>query len=472
VVRDFQGRLSSVLLCVFALSLAMAFGFGFTVDDALISTRVAHHLHSGVGYRFNPDAEVVDCVTPLGWAYLLAPFAAEPWVGLWFARYFGMLCALASALVLGLHCKALPATRLALVLLPVGLCLPLGAWSVSGMETPLVTLLLSLTLLSSRWAIGFATLAAALRPELVPYAFVLAALRPAEGGRDRLLNVALALLGPLCVALVRAAVFGNPAPLAVLAKPSDLASGLFYLASGVLWLGLPILLLTLKPWMSLAPKTKVIAIACLAHVLALAVAGGDWMALFRLFVPILPPLVFVAAELARASSLWALLLRSLAASAVAATLLVSKGAATRGVWDSRQQLSREAAPLLAASFRVASLDVGWVGATTRAPVLDLAGVTDPEVALLPGGHTSKQLPRDFLLRREPDTLVLLVAPGVSAEQIAGTPWRELPFARTVEQRLTRLDGAEDFVPIGSLSLRGTTQRYLILRRLSERLAQR
>ncbi|MET0410013.1 MAG: hypothetical protein ABW217_01890, partial [Polyangiaceae bacterium] len=56
-------------------ALGVLSAWGFSVDDALIVTRVAHHLATGVGYRFNPDGPSVDCVTPLGYAQLLAPLA-------------------------------------------------------------------------------------------------------------------------------------------------------------------------------------------------------------------------------------------------------------------------------------------------------------------------------------------------------------------------------------------------------------
>ena len=44
-----------------ALPLALAL-YGYTVDDALITARMASHLASGVGYRFNPGGPVVDRV--------------------------------------------------------------------------------------------------------------------------------------------------------------------------------------------------------------------------------------------------------------------------------------------------------------------------------------------------------------------------------------------------------------------------
>src|ERR1700734_754220 len=64
---------------------------GFTVDDALIPARYAAHLARGLGYRFNAEGPVTDGVTPLGFPFLLAPFARG-----------GPLAALAAAKAIGL----------------------------------------------------------------------------------------------------------------------------------------------------------------------------------------------------------------------------------------------------------------------------------------------------------------------------------------------------------------------------------
>ena len=72
----------------------------------------------------------------------------------------------------------------------------------------------------------------------------------------------------------------------------------------------------------------------------------------------------------------------------------------------------DARPLLEGASRVAALDVGWVGAATDADVVDLAGLTDPEIAALPGGHTSKRVDAMFLLARDPDVLVFYRPPRV------------------------------------------------------------
>src|SRR5204862_350726 len=65
---------------------------------------------------------------------------------------------------------------------------------------------------------------------------------------------------------------------------------------------------------------------------------------------------------------------------------------------------------LAGAKVVAALDVGWVGAVSDFTLLDLAGVTDEAVAMLPGGHTSKRVDDALLRHRDVDALVLLTYP--------------------------------------------------------------
>src|SRR5688572_9822626 len=72
------GRSRSLVVALTGVALALMPAlalFGFTVDDALITARYAHHLAIGAGYRFNALGPVTDGVTPLGWALALAPFA-------------------------------------------------------------------------------------------------------------------------------------------------------------------------------------------------------------------------------------------------------------------------------------------------------------------------------------------------------------------------------------------------------------
>jgi hypothetical protein len=461
-----------VACAVAGASVALFVGWGFTVDDALISTRVAHNIARGDGYRFNPSGPIADCVTPLGWAPLLAPLSVDSaWQGLVAARWLGVVWHLATAAVVGtsLSRSGVPLRWIALTSALLAICLPFGAWASSGMETALVTLLATLTVLGGRVALLGAWAASALRPEMLPWAFTLATLAPATGPVRRLGHVAVVLSGALLVAVIRAAVFGHPAPLAVFAKPSDLAHGMQYALQGFLLTGVPLLLVSVRSYKTVPRHVRTLALGCAAHFGALVVAGGDWMALFRLFVPVLPICAVVGAHLLANDARWLSGVK-LSLAAVACLLLsYSKGPSARGVFDARAQLVALAEPLPEGTV-VGTLDVGWVGATGAHEVVDFAGVTDREVALLPGGHTSKRLPTDLLRRRQITTLVLLLRADVTPKDVAQSDWRELPFARTVEKRVSLMDDAGEFAPVELLPLRGTAQYYLVLGRRSADLA--
>jgi hypothetical protein len=454
-------RAWAALLFAAAAACGVALAWGFTVDDALISTRVAHQLALGRGYRFNPGGPRVDAVTPLGWAHLLVPLAhGSAWQALARASLIGAALWVLAAGALGHRCAACcSGWRLVLLGLVLATCLPLGAWASAGMETALVMALGVLALGPGLLAAACAGLAAAWRPELVPWAAVLA-FGGALGRRAPLVerSAALALaLGPaLAVALVRAAVFGHAAPLAVFAKPSDAEHGLRYALGSVLLSGPPFLLLAPRAWRGLPRERLALAAALGVHGVVLAGVGGDWMPLWRLAMPVLPGVVLLGAELLGRSSAPACLGRAVAVFACAALLHAGQGSAVRAVRETRERMSRELEPLLAGARRVASLDVGWVGAAADVEVLDLAGVTDPTVAILPGGHTSKRLPDDFLTRRSPDALVLL-------ESVADAPSpQQRAYAREVERRLARLRGAERFVRVGRIEL-DARQSYAVLR---------
>jgi hypothetical protein len=122
---------------------------------------------------------------------------------------------------------------------------------------------------------------------------------------------------------------------------------------------------------------------------------------------------------------------------------------SRGVWAARSALIDSARPTFAGATRVATLDAGWVGVAFPGHVVDVAGVTDPEVARLPGGHTSKLLPPDFLERQRVDVVVALTT--------------EQGYFRVNDQRLARQAEALGFVQAAVLPIPGTEFRYLVLR---------
>ncbi len=449
---------------------------GFHVDDALVTARVASHLSQGLGYRFNPGGPEVDAVTPLGFAHLLAAFGpGEPLAMLERARVLGAVSWFAAAALLGYWiAPSRSRFRRAGALVVLAASAPLAAWAWSGMETGVVTLLATLAL-SRRFGAGFAGLAAALRPELLPFAAVLGVGRALLGGappKERLLRVlgALALsVGPaLLVAVLRAAWFGSPAPLALLAKPTGIRDGWRYALGALAFTG-PAWLLVSRALRRVTPETRVLLAAFGAHVLSLVLAGGDWMALYRLMVPALPAALLAGAEIAELGSVRGLWVRGAVAVAACGLLGWYKALPARELLSRRLELIARARPALAGAERVAGLDVGWIGTASGRTVFDLAGITDAEVARLAGAHTDKKIRSDLWARRDPDAVVMLLGHGV----ILPRPWREAAFARAVEARIARLPELESYevralvpleqgVTLGSAPI--PAQNYLILRR--------
>jgi hypothetical protein len=451
-----------------AAALGVAAAWGFSVDDALISARVASHLARGQGYRFNAAGPVVDCVTPLGWAFLLAPVAkGGAWQAMTWASAGGAMLWIAAAALLGRRCAEwCSGFRLLSLAVILAASLPLGAWAAAGMETGLIMALGVGALGRSPWSALFAGTAAALRPELVPWAVALGvggALARRDTLRGHALALALTLVPALGVAVVRELAFGRSAPLAVFAKPSDFEHGLRYAFGAVCLSGPPWLLFAVAPWKRLAREQWAVAAALAVHGVVLVGVGGDWMPFWRLAMPALPGVFLLGATLSQHARVAPHALRVLAALACAATLHTFKGAETRSVRGERATLLASVAPLLAGAERVASLDVGWVGAAGDYTVVDLAGVTDEEVAFLPGGHTSKRLPVDFLERRNVDALVLLLAPDARVPPSTGSRVSPDVFARQVEQRSMSLRGADRFAEVGRVRL-NARQDYAVLRR--------
>ena len=168
-------RLGAFVLGILAALPASAWLWGFTVDDALITARVAANVARGVGSRFNPHGPLVDAVTPLGYAQLLSCFGHGDVLATFrAAKALGLGAWLCSAGVLGwLLASAGERARRFLPLVLVASSAPLAAWAVSGMETGLVTLLATLGLLGGFGGALSLGIAAAWRPELTPFAFVL-----------------------------------------------------------------------------------------------------------------------------------------------------------------------------------------------------------------------------------------------------------------------------------------------------------
>ncbi|WP_394848061.1 hypothetical protein LZC95_11420 [Pendulispora brunnea] len=449
VAWAFAGVVVALVPCLFM--------WGFTVDDALISVRYARHLASGAGYRFNAGGPVTDGVTPLPWPWMLAVVGRRPALDVLIcAKYMGLTAWSASGAALGVAVgRAQAATWFkAAALGSVALSLPVAAHAVSGMETAMAMACATGAVLCAdghrRASAVLAGLAAAFRPEMAPWALVM-------GVGAGWTNAPLAFAPFLGCALVRLAVFGRAAPLAVLAKPSDLAHGAVY--------ALVALIVTATPALAMAPwgifrgarGVKVTALAALAHVAAIVAVGGDWMPYARLMAPVVPSLAWVGVRVFPHVHRGAAAARAGLALLVGAANFANAGPAGRGVGDDRRALIELARPRLEGLGSVAAVDIGWVSAATEATVIDLAGVTDPDVAVLPGGHTSKRVDAALLLSKNPGALLFHVRGSVPAD------WRDARYAYAVEARLAHSELiASHYAPRAFLALGRTGTGYLLL----------
>jgi hypothetical protein len=445
--------------------------WGFTVDDALIAVRYARHLAQGSGWRFNVPGPSTDGVTPLSWPLLLLPMArAAPLVVLDRAKTLGLLVWTVTGGALGVavgQARAAPRWGRVAALGTVALSVPLAAHAVSGMETALAAGLATTAVLVAhrpRSAALLAGLAASLRPEMAPWACVLAIGVEVAGGRRVARGVvggALALAPFVLCAAVRALVWGRPAPLAVMAKPSDLSHGLAYAGAACVVTLAPIWVLAPMA-LRRSPVALAIVIAAAAHVAAIAVVGGDWMPYARLMVPVAPSLIYAGVLASAHARPLATGARSVVAVVLGGLLLARGGSEGRRVGADRGALIAAATPALAGARCVAALDVGWVGATTEAEIVDLAGLTDPEIAALPGGHTSKRVDGMFLRSRGADALLLYAPAGLPDDDLER--WASALYPRVVEARLVRDPViTRHFAPAAWLPLGGKSAGYVLLR---------
>lgn len=450
---------------------------GFTVDDALISARYAFHIANGHGARFNMSGAATDGVTPLVWPWLLAPMSKAGAVsGLAAAKWLGALGWLAAAGMLTLEIDRVAEHRIGwahLSLIVVFGTPAVAAWAVSGMETGVAMALATGAVLCSRRPVAASALAGAtalLRPEMVVWALIIGLasgfsrirIEDAERKLPSPLQWALHLglaLGPFAVMCsVRQWAFGAVAPLALRAKPSDLHHGLVYVAASAIVTGPVIAVLAPIAWRRLPSWPRWLLAAFAAHALVVIGVGGDWMPMSRLLVPVLPSLGLVFASLARHSSLPSVIARIALCVAGQAFVVWRVGYDAAQVGANRARLIQALGPRLQSDDVVASLDIGWVGASFDGTVVDLAGLTDPTIASLPGGHTTKAIPPMLLADKGVRKMVLLLPTGVSAEEA----WNQGRFARGVETRMAQMSWTrENFVPYGVVEA-NEGLRYLVV----------
>ena len=459
-----------------ALSLTVAlilqaFCWGFTVDDAWIVSRVAARGATTGLYSFNPGSPPTDAITPLGFAHILGVMGRglgldsplqfwelSRWVG---ASAYGLSTALAGFLVAAHNGRRLFHGGAPLMLLT----LPAAAWSGAGLATALVGLfvLTGAALYEThhrKWGAGLLGVAAAWRPELMPFSLAVLVTRwPWSGGLPRtevLKGIVLMILPSVTIAVARFSMFDRFLPLSFAAKAPEPRTAIFYAAMTALWCGLGFVLLFREGAFS---RGKWWAVPWCAHLVALVYAGGDWMPALRLSAPLMPWLVWAVGRDFKFR--WSVGLAAVPAIGFSLTLALVQGEDLRKVADRRLALINQAEPFLRDASIIATVDVGWVGLASPMRIVDLAGVTDPRIALLPGGHTSKHLSPGLFAERNVDTWVIR---ALDRSYRPGEPLETLVPAYQVDARLLRHNIDLGFSGVGVIPLQGTIGQYVIARR--------
>jgi len=406
--------LGVVVLALFALP--------FAVDDAFIAMRYADNLAGGGGWAMNPGSTSDGVTGPL-W---VLPLAAAEMLGLPMlvvARVVGVAAgAVAAALVVarvGRRAGGRRAAWASAILLAVAP--QLAIWCVAGLETGLATLLAAVAALAATsrprprpWVLGVCVAAlAALRPDLAFFALALLSVVLFRDRRAGRVAFALAAAGAVLVVGVRLWAFGDPLPLSFHAKPADVSLGASYAARGAMVItGVGGTALAVVGSIRGRSEDRGLALAALAHVGAVTLAGGDWMPGFRLLAPILPVYALLAGAAFTRPVRGAPARVGLGLCFFLALLVPGLDAwvqlpRAREAGRVRERDGAELATFLAARGEsMALLDVGYLGLASGLEVVDLGGVTDRVVALSRGGHADKIIDVGYLAARDPDLVVL------------------------------------------------------------------
>jgi len=447
---------AAVAIIAIALGIYARDHWGGVYDDTFIYLRYARNLRAGCGPRFNCDGPAVEGFT--GPLYLGAL-----WVGSLVTRQLidlsQILCTicLAGALVLAVGMAVIAGRDRAGSLVPAGLAVAVaGALAlddfvllnaITGMETALAAAVMTALALAAitgrRWLVVAAVGAGLLvRPEILVFAVALPIL-PALRKPKYLVAVAATVLA---IAGARYAVFGSFAPNTYYAKSGGTwrhcELGLAYLVDAIsdfplafcapLALGLPAGPLRRACGFLLAGSA--------AWVAFFLRSGGDLFEYSRLMFPLVPMLSVLAlvgiAELARRIARRDAI-AAIAPVAVAAVIALRAGAvhaiATQHAsprvveWAAVGRYLHEHFP----AATVATVPIGAIGYYSNLAILDLVGLTEPEIA-----RAGRSVPPAMLTKlwigheRNCTECVLARAPTLIVTTMhRDTAWRELAEAR-------------------------------------------
>lgn len=473
----------------------------FLVDDAFITVRYAVRLASGLGYTFR-NGPPTDGVTGPLWLLPLWSVARMGGDAVLAAKLCGLLaCAVSVARVVQrLAGQTLGRTAAPLAALFCVTSIPLTIWSIGGLETGLATLCATELALAvparvrSTWAsaglaryrpsqavqVGvWAGGCAWLRPELAPFVLTLLCYFAFRRGRAATVSWAIAGLCGVALLVFRLELFGHLLPMSSAAKPSDLQHGLAYASSllsrpenlslslVLVWMGVGQLRLTrAKPRLLTARRglssLQALLLALSAHLVAVVLAGGDWMPGFRLLAPVVPVSAWAlggmsARAMAHKPAFVVALGLLLALRAVALGPELVRAREVGALREKTRAFFEEATRDLQGP--VVALDVGLLGAVYAGPIVDLGGLTEPRIAYTDGGHLDKRVESAWLEAQAPALILLhsAVPPRVDAQ--GRVRWFQ---GYPVERRVLAMPWVSEKYEVSRVEMHAPQYFYLLL----------
>jgi hypothetical protein len=472
----FATHASTVAAAIAVLAVG-AVAWPYTVDDAFIIARYATQLVAGHGYGMNAS-QPSDGVTGPLWLVPEVLASALGFDPAGCAKLLGLACAvLATALLISrLRRRSGGRSAAAVAAFVLSLSPSLGTWAVAGLETGAATLLATIAALAATRrprpqsrALGLAVAGLAwLRPELSFFAAVLLVWTMIRAPRAGMWAAGTAAIGAACVMVFRLVCFDHLLPLSYFAKASTLGFGLRHCAQAVLLAtsGFGVWLVALGVRHG-RPDDRAVAAALLAHLVAMVLAGGDWMPGYRLLVPVLPvysALAGVGVVRALGRRPWLAAALVLLTCSVPALDLATRIADLRTTETSRQRLAPFAKWLGKHTHLVALVDIGYLGFASGVAVVDLGGLTDARIAHMPGGHLGKRIDEGYLRERNPDAIVLhsATSPHVDADG------RLLSFdGFEVEQRIAALPFVRDKYRVTRVVHYAPAYDYVVLQAIGD-----
>ena len=439
-------RLALAVLLLAGVLLALRFRH-HTCDDAFISFRYARNLVEGRGLVFNPG-ERVEGYTNFLWVMLSALPIAFGHGPVGFSRAVGLAAHLAA--ITGVFCAARRLTTRPLLAFAGALLFALSpaaaVWATAGLETPLFAALVTWGVF---FALGGIRRDAACRPRPVIAALLLAAatLARPEGLLIGLLVAAgaalparrrLVFLGVLVAALLpwlawRTVYYGDLLPNTFHAKVglsvAQVGRGVRYLVAFLAecgsWTVASIALGSTRARRD--PEARLLLAVAVPYLLYIVAVGGDFMPMYRFFVPIagllavllvagLDALLEARAPAARAANAWA------AALVIACSLACSWPAFAGASFEYVRQDQHEVETWrrIGLWFRdhaapgdsIALVPVGAVPFYSGLETIDLLGLNDRTIArspvanpgAAPAGHERSDAA--YVLARRPTYILL------------------------------------------------------------------